>query len=133
MAIKEKIEAGPIGQNLEEISDMILNLDKKIRFVEIVVNDKKILKIRQGVENYLTSEETENSILDSLKRWETRRKLSHKLGEPVFAMAEYKKVKRLTFPIHSDGIILVTLDPEGFHEIIIKEIIEIIEMVNWKV
>ena len=128
---KEKIEAGPNHQNLDEICDIILKMDKKIRFVEIAINDKTFTKWRPGLISNLTPKETEESIDDSLARWATRRKLAPKLGNPVYAMAEYEKVKRITIPIDHDGIILVTLDSTGFHEVIIKEIIEIKEMVNW--
>jgi hypothetical protein len=127
----EKIEAGPNQENLEEICDIIFNMDKKIRFVEIVVKDKTFRKIRPGLSSNLSPEEIEESIDDSLARWRTREKLSPKLGKPVYAMAEYEKVKRITIPINHGGIILVTLDSTGFHEVIIKEIVEIKEMINW--
>ena len=127
----EKIEVGPKKENLEEICDLILNLSRGIRFVEIAVRGKTYSKIRSGVTSLLTPEETEKSIEDSLDRWETRMQLATKLGDPVYALAEYKKVKRITIPLHPKGIILVTMDSEGFHEVIIKEIIEIVEMVNW--
>ena len=129
----EKIEAGPNQQNLEEICDIILNLDRRIRFVEIAVKAKKFTKTRPGLISNLTAEETEESIDDSLLRWETRKKLDHKLGESVYALAEYKNVKRITIPVNHNGLILVTLDSEGFHEVIIKEIIGIKEMINWNI
>ena len=127
----EKIKAGPNKQNLDEICDIILKLDRKIRFVEIAVKDKTFTKWRRGLVGNLTPKETEYSINDSLARWATRRKLAHKLGNPVYAMAEYENVKRITIPIEHDGIILVTMDSIGFHEVIIKEIVEIKEMINW--
>ncbi len=127
----EKIEAGPNQQNLDEICEIILKMDRKIRFVEIAFKDKTFTKWRTGLIGNLTPEETEASIDDSLTRWATRKKLAHKLGNPVYAMAEYGTVKRITIPINHDGLILVTLDSDGFHEVIIKEIIEITEMINW--
>lgn len=127
----EKIEVGPNQQNLEEICDLILNLSKGIRYVEIAMRNKTFTKSRSGLENILTQEETKNSIIDALDRWETRKKLAHKLGPPVYALAEYRNVKRITFPLSDKGLMLVTMDPEGFHEVIIKEIIEIKDMVDW--
>ena len=110
---------------------MILKMDKKVRFVEIAIKDKTFTKWCSGLVGNLSPKETEESIEDSLTRWATRRKLAHKLGDPVYAMAEYEKVKRITIPINQDGIILVTLDVTGFHEIIIKEILEIKGMISW--
>ncbi len=110
----------------EQLGNQILNLDKTIRFVEIYHKGRKYSKLRKDVKSFLTLEETEQSINDAILRWKTRVNLSSKLGEPVYAMAEYKKLKRVTIPFTKDGLILVSLEPDGFHEIIIKEIIEIV-------
>ncbi len=116
--------------DLEDLGNKILKLDKKIRFVYIVLKDKSYKRTREEFTNLLTTEETDELIDDALERWETRRKLSHKLGEPLYAMAEYKNVKRITMPIDADGLILITIDPTGLHEVIIKEIIELKEMLT---
>ena len=119
--------------NLEEICGDILNLSPKIRFVEIIYKDKTFTKIRPELDVFLTAKETEESIEGALVRWETRRKLADKLGEPVYAMAQYKKVKRITIPINHDGLILVSMDSTGFHEVLLKEIIEIKEKYAWDI
>ena len=126
----EKIEAMPKQKNLEEICDMILNIDQKIRFVQIAVREKTFTKINPVLASNLTPEETEEFIDDSLLRWETRKKLAPKLGDPVYGMVEYKNGKRITIPVKHGGLIGVTLDPAGFHEVIIKKIIEIKDMIN---
>jgi hypothetical protein len=81
--------------------------------------------MREGLQNLLTPEETKESISDAITRWETRKKLSGKLGDPLYAMAIYKKVKRITLPINQKGLILVSMDPSGYHEVIIDEIVEL--------
>jgi len=113
--------------NYEQLGNQILNLDKTIRFVGIYHKGKKYSKLRENVKSLLTPEETEQSIDDAILRWKTRVNLSSKLGEPIYAMAEYKKAKRVTIPFTKEGLILVSLEPDGFHEIIIKEAIEILQ------
>jgi len=49
---------------------------------------------------------------------------------PLYALAEYEKVKRITVPVIDGGIMLVTLDSTASHDGIIKKIIEIKEMIN---
>ena len=127
---EEKIEAGPKQKNLEEICNIILNMDQKIRFVQIAFKNKTFTKINPGLASNLTPEETEEYIDDSLLRWETRKKLAPKLGEAIYGLVEYKNGKRITVPVKNDGLIGVTLDPAGFHEVIIKKIIEIKDMIN---
>jgi len=116
--------------DLEDLGNKILKLDKKIRFVYIVLKDKSYMRTREEFTNLLTTEQTDELVDDALARWETRRKLAHKLGEPLYAIAEYKNVKRITVPIDTDGLILITVDPTGLHEKIIKEIIELKEMLT---
>jgi len=108
-----------------ELAEELLNLDKTVRFVEIYHQGTKFVKMREGLSSLLNPEETEQSINDAVLRWQTRAALSNKLGEPLYAMAEYKKIKRITIPFSKDGLILVSLDPTGYHEIILKEMIEI--------
>jgi hypothetical protein len=126
----EKIEARSKQKNLEEICDIILNMDQKIRFVQIAVRDKTFTKINPELASTLTPEETEEYIDDSLLRWETRKKLAPKLGEPIYGIVEYKNGKRITIPVKYGGLIGITLDPAGFHEVIIKKISEIKDMIN---
>ena len=109
----------------EKLGDEILNFDMSIRFVEIHYNGKKYRKLSQGLKSFLNPEETDRSINDAILRWKTRLVLSHKIGDPAYSMTEYKKVKRVTIPFNKGGLILVSFEPKGYHEIIIKKIIEI--------
>ena len=110
----------------EEIIDEIMSLDYKIRFVGIVLENTHLSKMRPNLDNLLTPEETQESIDDSLLRWETRKKFFAKLGDGLYALTEYKKVIRMTIPIKSDGLVLISLEPDGYHEILLKEILSIV-------
>ena len=46
-------------------------------------------------------------------------------------MAEYGKIKRVTIPIFHKGLILVHLETTGYHEVIIKEIVEMKDTLSW--
>jgi len=113
--------------DFEEIINEIMSLDPKIRYVGIIFDNMRLAKMRPGVANLLTPEETQESLNDSMSRWMTRKKLSNKLGEAIYALAEYRKVIRITIPIKQDGLILVSMEPDGFHEIIVKEVLEIVK------
>ncbi len=109
----------------EKFCNEVFKLDKNIRFVGIFDGHFSIVKMREGLQSYLTSEETKNSLIDTYSRWRTRQGLSKKLGKPLYAMAEYEKVKRITIPLNDNGLILVSVEPSCYHEIITKEIISI--------
>jgi len=109
----------------EKFCSEVFNLDKNIRFVGIFDGHFSIIKLRDGLQSLLTPEETKNSLIDTYSRWKTRQGLSKKLGKPLYAMAEYEKVKRITIPLNDDGLILVSTEPSTYHEIITKEILGI--------
>ena len=111
--------------NYEKFCDEVFKLDKKIRFVGIFNSRFKLIKMREGLQSYLSNEETQYSIIDTFSKWRTRQGLAKKLGEPLYAMAEYEKVKRITMPINDDGLILVSAEPSVNHETITKEILSI--------
>lgn len=103
----------------------IFKIDKRIRYVGIIDESRTYQKMRKGLQCLLDTEETRESMEDAILRWETRKKLSKKTGEPLYAMAMYEKVKRFTVPLENDGLILVSMDPSGYHEVIIQEILHI--------
>ncbi len=111
--------------NYEKFCDEVFKLDKKIRFVGIFDSRFNLIKMREGLQSYLSNEETQFSIIDTFSKWRTRQGLAKKLGEPLYAMAEYEKVKRITIPINDDGLILVSAEPSVNHETITKEILSI--------
>ena len=121
------------SEELEEICNNILNLDASIRFVEITLDGMSVIKTRQGLEKFLDSSETKKSIDDSIARWKSRKKLAPKLGEPLYAFAEYGKVKRITLPLHNTGLILVSMDSASFHDLIIKKILNLKALVNFNI
>lgn len=80
--------------------------------------------MREGLETLLTPQETREQINQAISTWEFRKKMVSKLGEFKYAMAIYNKVKRITIPYHENGLILVSMDPNGYHEITIEEILQ---------
>lgn len=103
----------------------ILNLDSKIRFAG-VCDDSGGIKYggqREGVTNLLSPEETKRSNLQAMARWALRGSLSSKIGKGKYAMSEYKKIKRITFPLEQNHLLLVTTEVDADHDKIIKDIL----------
>ena len=111
--------------NYESFREEVFSLDRKIRYIGIFHKNQTYMRMRDGVENYMSPEATINSLTDTVRRWKMRQSLYHKIGKPLYAMAEYEKLKRITIPFNSDGVILISCEPELYHEIITKEIIDI--------
>ena len=94
----------------EKICDEVLNCDNQIRYVGIYDYGELYDKMKTGISNYLTREETEVSLSQAIYRWSTRKKTSSKIGKPIFAMAKYEKIYRVTIPIGGAGIILISTE-----------------------
>ena len=94
----------------EKICDEILNCDNQVRYVGIYDYGELYDKMKSGISSYLTKEETEISLSHAVYRWSTRKKTSEKIGKPIFAMARYEKIYRLTVPIGGAGLILISAE-----------------------
>ncbi len=89
--------------------DQVIKLDKSVRFVAIY-DGQFHAKFRSGIHGYFQEEEIKESLSKAQKRWDSRKKMSLKIGEPKFAMAQYDKVSRITICLDNYGIILVTTE-----------------------
>jgi len=105
MDMTEKVSPG----EYEKFFDEVLKLDENIRFVA-VYDGQSNAKFKEGIQRFFTDEEIKSSLTEAQKRWAFRKKLSFKIGEPKFAMAEYAKVNRITFPLGNEAVILVTTE-----------------------
>jgi hypothetical protein len=58
-----------------------------------------------------------------MARWGLRNSLSPKVGKGKYAMAEYEKIKRITFPLDVDHLLLVTTETNADHVSIISNVL----------
>jgi hypothetical protein len=109
----------------EKICDEVLECDKKIRYVGIYDYGELYDKMRQGLKSHLTREETEMSLSQAVYRWSTRKKTSEKIGKPIFALAKYEKIYRITIPIGGAGLILISTELDADVNKTVDKILEI--------
>ncbi len=109
-----------INLEYEKICDEILECDKKIRYVGVYDYGELYDKMRPGLKSNLSREETELSLSQAIYRWSTRKKTADKIGKPVFALAKYEKIYRVTVPIGGAGLILISTARDS-------DVIEIVE------
>jgi hypothetical protein len=107
----------------------ILELDQNIRFAG-VSDDTGEIRFggqRQGITNLLSTEETKRSNLQALARWSLRNSLAPKIGKGRYAMAEYEKIKRITFPLEDYHLLLITTEVNADHGKIISKVLDMIK------
>jgi hypothetical protein len=104
----------------------ILGLDTKVRFAG-VCDDTGEIRFggqREGIKNLLTPQETKLSNLQAMAEWALRNSLATKVGRGKYAMAEYEKIKRITFTLDSDHLLLVTTEVDTEHMKVIDSILK---------
>jgi hypothetical protein len=59
-----------------------------------------------------------------MAEWALRNSLATKVGRGKYAMAEYEKIKRITFPLDLDHLLLVTTEADTEHMKVIDSILK---------
>ena len=109
----------------EKICDEILECDKDIRYVGIYDYGELYDKMKSGLKSHLSREETEMSLSQAVYRWSTRKKTTDKIGKPIYALAKYEKIYRMTIPISGAGLILISIELNTDVNMIVEKIITI--------
>jgi len=109
----------------EKICDEILECDKDIRYVGMYDFGELYEKMRPGLKSHLSREETELSLSQAVYRWSTRKKTADKIGKPIYALAKYEKIYRVTIPIGGAGLILTSIELDADVNTIVEKILTI--------
>jgi hypothetical protein len=115
--------------NLEKLHDDVLAIDSKIRYVVIQnnVGEKIYGGFRDGINPILSDDELKMMHYYASQRWQTRKNIEHKLGNTKYAMAEYDKLKRITFPIDEKHLLMITTEIDSNHTAIIDNILKLLK------
>ena len=111
----------------DEICEILLKVEPSIRYVGILDGEKITFKKRAGLYSLLNTSENVKSATHALMRWQSRRVFAAKFGMPLYAMAEYKLIKRITMQLKGNVILLVSMDKDAHHDKIIKKLLKIKE------
>lgn len=112
----------------DEFCASVLALDGAIRFAGVANADGTSVrfKYRAGLTPLLSSDETVKSMLQAVLRAGTRFTLEDKLGECLYTISMYKRVKRVSItlrpPTVSDrryGILMISMDNNTDHDAIL--------------
>ena len=105
----------------------ILEADSKIRFAAVYDQWAVCVGggIRPGLENLL-SERIEKELVNlSILDWKARKDMSKLLGKTKYTLAEYDEVKRFSFYLGDDYLLLVSTEQDHNTNTIVDEVIDI--------
>ena len=108
----------------------ILNSDRSIRRVGITDQNGNIIneRDREGLQPFLTIEETHEWAIRTINRHKTRFDLESKMGKLTYLFRRYTRMSRCLIPINEHYYLIFTMDFDqyDFDKIIMEKIIPLI-------
>ena len=108
----------------EQIYKEIFKIDPKIRYIGIYHKGDLHGRAKDGLKPLLDRYETKLSLFQAALRWKERSDWTPKIGRPIYALAMYEKVKRITLGIDDDFIILLSVEIDCEHDKLISQLID---------
>jgi len=109
-----------------------MNFDDRVRFVTVVDKSGNVEfgGQRKDVENYLSKEDQQKSLKQVRDAWFIRDQFSQNIGIGKYALAEYEKVKRFSFPMNNNYFLYITTEPSIDTSVFVENIQNMIEPYN---
>ncbi len=110
----------------------VLKIDSTIRYAAIQnrAGEKITGGFRENVTPILSNDELKMMHYYASQRWQTRKNIEHKIGNTKYAMAEYDKLKRITFPINEEYLLLIATEINTDHTRVINKVLELIQNIS---
>jgi len=111
----------------ENFCSQILKTDPKIRFASVFDQWAKHVGggMRNGMKSLL-SEHMENELVNlSIIDWKARKATAKTLGKTKYSMAEYDTIKRFSFYLGDDHLLLVSTEKDIDTNVVVDKIIEL--------
>ena len=108
----------------EKIYEEIFKIDPKIRYIGIYREGDLHGKVKDGVKGYLNRYETKLSLYQAAIRWKERKDWAPKIGKPIYALAVYEKVKRMTIEVDDNFIIFISTEIDCESEKVLSQLIK---------
>ena len=111
----------------EKFCSQILEADPKIRFAAVF--DEWAVRVgggmRKGLESLL-SEHMQNELVNlSIIDWKARKDSAKMIGKTKYSMAEYDTIKRFSFYLGNDQLLLVSAEKESDTNVVVDKVIQL--------
>lgn len=110
-----------------EFCDLVLALNKKIRYVGVYHDEKIYHKLQKNVKSHFTDEENTVSVKTEVVRASMRRYMVEKLGEPIFSITTYPKVTMATFHFMVTNLVLLSMESDVNTDDIVSKVRDLIK------
>lgn len=107
----------------------IIKLHPKIRYAGIysTKNGQVYDATQEGVTKFFDKEKTSNTFVHAYMRWKTRQHDKDIIGIPIYAVAKYEKLNRITIPASPWALLMITTQPELMPHEILDDVLNLIK------
>ncbi|MGI0087756.1 MAG: hypothetical protein ACREBI_07320 [Nitrosotalea sp.] len=109
---------------VQKILGNIMDTDHHIRYATICdMEGNEVGKtVREGVTPMLNDEEHKETLRYAVSAWKTRAKFAPKIGKGKYVLAVYENLRRLTMPLGTKHLLLITWGTDGGTQDIVTHI-----------
>ena len=115
----------------EKIWDEILECDKNIRYVGVYDYDELYERFKLEKRVHYPEKKRNYHYLRQFTDGLSVKKISEKIGKPIFALAKYEKIYRVIISIRGAGLILISAELNADINGIMYNILKIKNKYSW--
>lgn len=99
-------------EKYEKLLNMLMDFNDSIRFAAICDKNGKIEwhTKRNNVKNLVPLVDTKKTLERAISAWNERTKIADKVGEGLYVIAAYEKIKRITIPLDVRHLLFISID-----------------------
>ncbi len=115
-----------------DFTTKILEIDPKIRFAVVYDAWSRHVSggLRKGVESLLSAHAEKELVNLSIINWQARKSMAKYLGKTIYTLDEHDKIKRFSFYLGEDHLLLVSTEKDADTKFIVDEIIKLYHQIQ---
>ena len=125
----------------EQLLNMIMDFNESVRFAAVSDANGQLLwnSQRDGVSNIVPIEKTKETMSRSRSEWDAYSSASEHIGNGMYSITSYAKIKRITIPLPDGNMLFVSVSNKPMknakntsygHLVQMGEILSIVEFVE---
>ena len=130
-------------EKYQQLLNMIMDFNESVRFAAVSDGDGQLLwnSQRNGVTNIVPIEKTKSTMSRSRSEWDEYASSSENIGNGLYSITSYSKIKRITIPLYDGNMLFISVDNKPMknakntsygHLVQMGEILSIVEFVESK-
>ena len=111
----------------QSFCSQILEGNPKIRFAKVYDEWSNHVAggLRDGIQNILSDREEKELVNLSVINWKARKDMSKSLGKTIYTLAEHENVKRFSFYLGEDYLLLVSTEKDADTNQVVEQVIKL--------